>query len=81
MHFDALGMPLLNDRFYPLVRNDEPDDFGQPLQLLARSLAFTDPVTGEPRRFRSERQLAAAASCRPAPDTTGSMDNASPRPS
>lgn len=81
VHFDALGMPLLNDRFYPRVRNDEPDDFARPLQLLARSLAFTDPVTGEPRRFRSERQLSASAGCRPAPDTAGSMDKAGPRPS
>ncbi|MFX5084963.1 hypothetical protein ABTC40_20190, partial [Acinetobacter baumannii] len=68
-------------RFYPRVRSDEPDDFTRPLQLLARSLAFTDPVTGEPRRFRSERQLAAAACCRPAPGTADIIDNAGANPS
>ena len=32
----------------------------QPLQLLARELAFADPVTGQPRCFVSRRQLALA---------------------
>jgi hypothetical protein len=29
--------------------------------LLAREIAFTDPITGEARRYRSERQLVLAA--------------------
>jgi tRNA pseudouridine32 synthase/23S rRNA pseudouridine746 synthase len=32
-------------------------DFDQPLQLLARELSFTDPLSGEPRRFVSRRRL------------------------
>jgi tRNA pseudouridine32 synthase/23S rRNA pseudouridine746 synthase len=35
------------------------DDFRRPLQLLATTLEFTDPVTGEPRRFTTGRTLAA----------------------
>ncbi|HNR97539.1 MAG TPA: pseudouridine synthase, partial [Anaerolineae bacterium] len=38
--------------------NDPPEgDYSRPLQLLARSLEFSDPLTGEPRRFLSQRQL------------------------
>ena len=29
------------------------DDYARPLQLLARSLAFVDPISGEERRFES----------------------------
>lgn len=55
----ALGAPLRHDALYPVV-NDAPEgDFSQPLQLLARSLAFTDPVTGQARYFESARTLLA----------------------
>lgn len=57
-HMDALGLPLLGDRFYPRVLPaDLPDDSECPLQLLAQALAFTDPFTGEARRFESGRRL------------------------
>ncbi len=59
VHMNALGLPLLGDRFYPDVQDIPVDDFSAPLQLLARSLAFTDPVTGQPRYFESTRRLAA----------------------
>lgn len=61
VHMHALGLPILNDRMYPPVADTPGDDFTQPLQLLARSVAFTDPVTGQQRRFRSERALLASA--------------------
>jgi tRNA pseudouridine32 synthase/23S rRNA pseudouridine746 synthase len=32
-------------------------DYAKPLQLLARQLEFTDPVTGMARRFTSQRSL------------------------
>ncbi|MEV5973204.1 RluA family pseudouridine synthase [Streptomyces sp. NPDC051921] len=57
VHMNALGLPILHDPVYPVVREDGPEDFGRPLQLLARSLVFTDPITGEPRRFMSRRPL------------------------
>lgn len=59
VHMNALGVPLLGDRFYPVVQDIPVDDYTAPLQLLARSLAFTDPLTGQPRHFESTRRLAA----------------------
>lgn len=60
----ALGMPILNDQIYPALQPapaaDQAPDFSRPLQLLARSLRFTDPVTGGRREFHSQRQLALA---------------------
>jgi tRNA pseudouridine32 synthase/23S rRNA pseudouridine746 synthase len=53
----ALGLPIVNDPFYPRLLPDKGDDFTRPLQLLARAIAFTDPVTGAARRFESSREL------------------------
>jgi tRNA pseudouridine32 synthase/23S rRNA pseudouridine746 synthase len=53
----ALGLPLRNDAFYPEVNDPPEGDYSRPLQLLARWLEFSDPLTGEPRRFLSQRQL------------------------
>lgn len=57
VHCMALGMPIVNDPIYPVLLPEGADDFGKPMQLLARSLAFTDPVTGEQRSFTSPRSL------------------------
>ena len=57
VHMAALGLPLRNDAFYPELNDPPEGDFSRPLQLLARSLAFTDPLTGQARHFESERQL------------------------
>lgn len=58
VHLSALGAPICNDQFYPTVYPErEQNDFSDPLQLLAKSIAFTDPVTGEARYFESERVL------------------------
>ncbi|WTB91716.1 pseudouridine synthase [Streptomyces cellulosae] len=60
VHMSALGVPILGDPFYPEVTAPvPPGDFRRPLQLLARELAFTDPVTGTERRFTSSRTLEA----------------------
>lgn len=61
-HMSALGMPILNDSFYPPVPFDEAelrehDDFSHPLQLLARAIEFRDPVDGRMRRYESRRVL------------------------
>ena len=60
-HMAALGIGIVNDRIYPTLQPaasaTEAPDYSQPLQLLARSLTFTDPVTGQMRRFDSERHL------------------------
>ncbi len=57
LHLNSLGAPIVGDNFYPQFRRREPDDFTEPLRLLARSLEFDDPVTGESRRFESRRVL------------------------
>jgi len=57
VHMNALGLPILNDRMYPPLAHTPDDDFSQPLQLLAKSIEFTDPVTGQLRRFESELTL------------------------
>jgi tRNA pseudouridine32 synthase / 23S rRNA pseudouridine746 synthase len=58
VHMNALGLPILNDRMYPPIPDTPGDDYAAPLQLLARSIAFTDPVTGQHRQFDSPRRLA-----------------------
>ena len=59
VNMNALGLPILGDQLYPAVLRGprEPDDFRQPLQLLARAIEFTDPVSGAPRCFESRRSL------------------------
>jgi tRNA pseudouridine32 synthase/23S rRNA pseudouridine746 synthase len=60
VHLNALGIPILDDPLYPEVTTPGPaDDFRHPLQLLARRLEFTDPVTGTEHRFVSGRTLRA----------------------
>jgi tRNA pseudouridine32 synthase / 23S rRNA pseudouridine746 synthase len=65
-HMNELGVPIVGDRIYPVLwpqpALEDVPDYSQPLQLLARELAFVDPLSGEPRRFVSRRQLALASS-------------------
>jgi tRNA pseudouridine32 synthase/23S rRNA pseudouridine746 synthase len=58
VHMAALGLPLRNDAFYPVVNDPPEGDYSRPLQLLAQSLQFTDPLTGEHRFFESQLSLA-----------------------
>ncbi|MFG6468116.1 pseudouridine synthase [Roseateles sp. BYS87W] len=49
---NAIGLPLWGDRIYPVLQpHENPPSFDRPLQLVARAIAFTDPVTGESRSF------------------------------
>ena len=57
LHLLGLGIPIVDDPLYPVVRDVEVDDFRRPLQLLAAEVAFTDPVDGQEREFRSVRTL------------------------
>ncbi|MCC2333806.1 pseudouridine synthase [Cellulomonas wangsupingiae] len=61
LHLAGLGIPIVGDPLYPVVRDVAVDDFRDPLQLLAAELAFTDPVDGRRREFRSVRELPLAA--------------------
>jgi tRNA pseudouridine32 synthase / 23S rRNA pseudouridine746 synthase len=61
-HLNELGIPIVGDRIYPKLwpeaPRDQPPDFSNPLQLLARELRFQDPLSGQERRFMSQRRLA-----------------------
>ena len=57
VHMASLGLPIVNDPLYPEVLDVAPSDFSRPLQLLAHTLAFADPLTGAPREFVSTRTL------------------------
>lgn len=60
-HLNLLGSPILGDVLYPQVLPDAPDRPEYPLQLLAYSLHFEHPITGERVNLYSGRSLAAAA--------------------
>ncbi|MFC4605581.1 pseudouridine synthase [Rhodococcus kronopolitis] len=64
VHLAALGVGILGDRRYPDLLPDAPDDHALPLQLLARELEFTDPLSGTARRFGTRRTLAEAPAAR-----------------
>ncbi|SFM54064.1 pseudouridine synthase [Rugamonas rubra] len=57
VHLSSLGIPIVNDAFYPVALPCKQDDVSQPLKLLARAIAFTDPLSGLRREFASARSL------------------------
>jgi tRNA pseudouridine32 synthase/23S rRNA pseudouridine746 synthase len=58
-HLNSLGVPIKHDQIYPILTPyQEYDlDFSRPLQLLAREVAFLDPITGNARHFTSNQVL------------------------
>jgi len=57
VHMQSIGLPLVNDTYYPKLQLNKPDDYSKPLQLLAQHIQFIDPVTKQDRRFSSETEL------------------------
>lgn len=57
LHLASLGIPIINDAFYPVALPCKQDDISQPLKLLARRIGFLDPLTGAWREFASRRSL------------------------
>lgn len=57
LHMQALGWPILNDRFYPTLQPRAADNYSMPLQLLAKELRFIDPITKQSRVFNSDTEL------------------------
>jgi len=58
LHMGLIGSQILYDKFYPeLQPESKVVDYSKPLQLLAKQLVFTDPVTGIEHKFESERRL------------------------
>jgi tRNA pseudouridine32 synthase / 23S rRNA pseudouridine746 synthase len=60
IHFSSLGIPILNDRIYPVLQAINSDDYSKPLQLLAKTLSFVDPFTKAPRFFESRQSISLA---------------------
>jgi len=57
LHLSSLGMPIKNDPLYPSRITKRPSDFENPLQLLAQSLAFIDPLDGNHHKFTSRHSF------------------------
>jgi tRNA pseudouridine32 synthase / 23S rRNA pseudouridine746 synthase len=58
VHMHALGLPICGDGIYPtLTPETAQPDYARPLQLLAKELAFEDPVTGLKHQFSSQMRL------------------------
>lgn len=60
VHLASLGLGIINDAFYPRLWDLAPDDYQRPLQLLAHTISFADPLTGLQRSFSSAQQLSEA---------------------
>ena len=57
LHLSGLGIPIVNDKLYPAITVVKNDDFSTPLKLLAKSVCFQDPLTGQERYFETDRTL------------------------
>jgi tRNA pseudouridine32 synthase/23S rRNA pseudouridine746 synthase len=57
VHMMSIGTPILNDPFYPELQPSKGEDYTSPLQLLAKTIAFVDPITAKPQLFQSRRKL------------------------
>lgn len=57
VHLASLGCEIVNDPFYPELLPCKGDDYSNPLQLLAKSIEFVDPLSKKTQYFESKRQL------------------------
>ena len=57
LHMLSIGSPILNDNYYPVLQPKQTPQFDRPLQLLAMTLCFTDPITTLPYIFVSQQRL------------------------
>jgi tRNA pseudouridine32 synthase/23S rRNA pseudouridine746 synthase len=57
LHLAAVGIPIVNDKLYPEMTRVADDDFSSPLKLLAKSLSFACPLTGQQHYFESGIKL------------------------
>ena len=57
VHMNALGIPIVGDGIYPVLTPEGQIDHDHPLQLLAKAIEWVDPISGQTRRFESQRSL------------------------
>jgi tRNA pseudouridine32 synthase / 23S rRNA pseudouridine746 synthase len=57
VHMAALGLQLVGDGIYPSLTPEGEMDHQRPLQLLAKTLAFVDPLSGHARTWHSAQAL------------------------
>lgn len=64
VHMNSIGLPIINDQMYPVVTPEVDDTdlawqvrYKRPLQLLAKSIRFNDPINGQMRIFESQLKL------------------------
>ncbi|MDX8396829.1 MAG: pseudouridine synthase [Mariprofundaceae bacterium] len=58
LHMGLIGSQIKNDTFYPVLQPESAyRDYSKPLQLLAQSISFKDPMTALNHHFISSQQL------------------------
>lgn len=57
VHLAQQNIPIRHDPLYPLIQHKAEDDFSQPLQLLAKSIRFQDPLSQRMLQFDSAQAL------------------------
>jgi tRNA pseudouridine32 synthase / 23S rRNA pseudouridine746 synthase len=57
VHMNALRLPIVGDGIYPVLTPEGQTDYENPLQLLAKSIEWVDPITLVARRFASGFEL------------------------
>ena len=57
VHMNALGLSIVGDGIYPVLTPEGQTDTQRPLQLLAKAITFTDPLSRLSMQFESRRQL------------------------
>jgi len=59
----SLGIPIINDHIYPCHQPEALDEasiqrmYKKPLQLLAKSISFIDPLSGQLKEYTSQQKL------------------------
>jgi tRNA pseudouridine32 synthase/23S rRNA pseudouridine746 synthase len=57
VHMNTLGLPIQGDGIYPVLTPEGQIDYDNPLQLLAKTIEWVDPISGKIRRFESLQNL------------------------
>lgn len=57
VHMNALGLPIVGDGIYPVLTPEGQTNYEHPLQLLAKSIEWMDPMTHKVRQFTSKFKL------------------------